>query len=71
MSVWTFTVAQTARGWDVGGYDNTGQSLPKTSYQNSAKAAARLLQLMEIGLPVTPQSHPEAIFLGSIEGEQE
>lgn len=63
MSAWTFTVAQSERGWDVGGFDDAGNSLPQTSYPNGHKAAARLLQLMEIDLPVTPQNWPERIGL--------
>ena len=66
MSGWTFTVAQTSRGWDVGGSDTAGNSLPKTSYPNAYRAAARVLQLMEIELPVKPQDYPERIGLGDV-----
>ena len=52
---WTFTAAQSERGWDVGGYDNKGNSLPQTSYPNAYAAGARILQLMEIGTDVSPQ----------------
>jgi len=67
-SRWTFSVAQTERGWDVGGHDQFGNVLPKTSYPNAYKASARLLQLMEIELPVTPQEYPERINLGDVDG---
>jgi hypothetical protein len=61
---WTFTATQTERGWDVGGHDDAGNSLPETCYPNGYKAAARLLQLMEIDLPVTPQDWPERVEIG-------
>lgn len=61
---WTFFVTQTERGWDVGGHDDAGNSLPQTCYPNGYKAAARLLQLMEIGIPVVPQNYPERVELG-------
>ena len=64
MSACTFTVAQTERGWDVGGYDDAGNILPQTCYPNAYKAAARMLQLMEISTPVEPQNYPERIELG-------
>ena len=54
MANWTFHASQTERGWDVGGQDDDGNSLPQTSYPNTYKAAARLLQLMEIGTAVEP-----------------
>lgn len=62
-SSWTFTVAQSERGWDVGGYSDEGSSLPKTSYPNAAKAVARLMQLMECPGPVTAQEHPEQVWI--------
>lgn len=64
MSEWTFTVAQSERGWDVGGFDKSENVLPMTSYPNAYKAAARMLQLMEISAPVEPQNYPERIELG-------
>ena len=64
MANWTFHVAQTERGWDVGGHDDKGNSLPHTSYQNGYEAAARLLQLMEINLPLQPQDWPERVEIG-------
>lgn len=64
MQQWTFFATQSERGWDVGGHDNKGNSMPQTSYPNAAKAGARLLQLMEVGAPVTPQDWPELIGLG-------
>ena len=64
MSKWTFHATQTERGWDVGGHDDGENSLPQTSYPNAYKAAARLLQLMEIDLPVQPQDWPERVEIG-------
>lgn len=70
--LWTFVVAQSERGWDVWDYDSTGENIsPKCSYPNAYKAAARLLQLMDIKLPVTPQDWPERICIGEIPDDQE
>lgn len=65
----TYTIAQSERGWDVCGYDNKGSILPMDSYPNAYKAAARLLQLMEINLPVTPQNWPERYCIGELPNE--
>lgn len=57
---------QTERGWDV--IQTDGENIwPTTSYPNSAKAAARVLQLMELTQPVTPQNWPERVCIGFIE----
>jgi len=64
----TITITQTVRGWDVGQRHSDGNVCPTTSYPNSGKAAARVLQLMEIGTPISPQDWPEAIFLGEAPG---
>ena len=68
MRQWTFTLKQTERGWDVGQHDEDGCSFPITSYPNAYKAAARLLQLMEISTPVEPQSYPESIGISLGDG---
>lgn len=62
------TVEQSERGWDVR-QENTasGSVYPTTSYPNAAKAAARVMQLMELTAPVTPQNWPEDICIGFIE----
>lgn len=66
--VWTFIAEQSERGWEVWSQDSTGENFgPKCSYPNAYKAAARLLQLMDIKLPVTPQNWPERICLGDID----
>jgi hypothetical protein len=63
----TITIQQTERGWDVGQSNGVGSVWPTTCYPNAAKAAARVLQLMEISRPVEPQSWPERIVLGEID----
>ncbi len=62
------TVRQSERGWDVytGSVDET-VSWPMTSYPNSVLAAARVLQLMEISMPIAPQQGPESIQIGSVD----
>jgi len=62
------TVRQSERGWDVytGTVDET-VGYPMTSYPNSVLAAARVLQLMEISVPITPQQGPESIQIGSVD----
>lgn len=67
----TITVTQSVRGWDVGSHLSSGSIFPTTSYPNAAKAAARVLQLMEIGHPVTPQAWPENVCIGFIERGEE
>ena len=62
-SKWTFSVAQSGRGWDVGGHSDQGSSLPQTCYPNAGKAIARLMQLMECPGPVLAQEHHESIFI--------
>ena len=62
---WTFMIAQSERGWDVKGHDDGGNSLPMTSYPNSARAIARLMQLMECPGPVCAQEHPEQVVISA------
>lgn len=67
----TITVRQTVRGWDVGLSHESGSVAPTTSYPNAVKAAARVLQLMEIPVAVSPQNFPERIGLGEIDGGED
>ena len=62
------TIRQSERGWDVIERLPTGGTCPTTSYPNAGKAAARVLQLMELTQPVTPQNWPERVCIGFIEG---
>ena len=62
-SKWKFTLEQSERGWDVGGHSTEGSYLPQTSYPNSSKAIARVMQLMECPGPVLAQDYPEQVFI--------
>lgn len=48
---------------------------PPSCYPDRERAAARLLQLLGLKAPVTPQAHPERVEIGSVdcgdEGEDE
>jgi len=61
---WTYLTTLAPDGWYVSAHDNRGNSYPMIHYPNAYKAAARLLQLMEITHPVTPQNWPERVGLG-------
>lgn len=50
-------------GWDVEHWHPDGVA-PTSSYDTTAEAAARALQLLGLKEPVTPQDWPEAIGLG-------
>lgn len=68
-NVVTITLKQSERGWDVIEETSDGSRFPTTSYPNAAKAAARVLQLMELTQPVTPQDWPESVCIGFIQTE--
>lgn len=67
MSDVEITIKQSPRGWDVIEHHSDGSVFPTTSYPNAAKAAARVLQLMELTQPIAPQDWPEEVCIGFIE----
>lgn len=63
-------VVQEPEGWSV--HQHTIDSVfPPNHYASVELAAARLLQLLGIGQPVTPQSHPEPVCIGKVEERHE
>ncbi len=62
---WVYSVRETKIGWIVESFNNdSDESMPQSFYETKEQAAARLLQLLEIKEPISPQSWPEQVFLG-------
>lgn len=61
-------ITQSSRGWDVQEFypDSPDSSGPMSSYPNAALAAARVLQLLELTQPISPQTWPEDVCIGFI-----
>ena len=64
-----YLVVQELDGWSVHVWTIDGVA-PPTTYPTKEQAAARLLQMMDIGQPITPQNWPERVGIGFIETEQ-
>lgn len=54
-------------GYHIEQWSPTGVA-PVSVYESSEKAAARMLQLLRIKVPVVPQAHPEVAGISLTEG---
>lgn len=63
-----FIIVEEAAGWSVHQHTTDGVA-PSSSYPTKERAAARVLQLLGLTNPVTPQNWPETVCVGEINGE--